>query len=104
VAGQSLVGYVSELTGGLSYLATLDGLLAAAESDAAWPALLARLEGLRAALLASPAYLVRRARGRAAGDRRLAAWRQRAAAFCQTTQRGRARASDAAPRRSGRST
>ena len=51
---QSLAGHVGELTGGLSHLETLDGLLQQAESDAAWPALLARLERIRTSLLASP--------------------------------------------------
>merc|ERR1711972_1215644 len=48
-ARQSLVGYIDEMTGGLTYYETLKKLLVQAEED--WPALLARLEVLRGRIL-----------------------------------------------------
>ena len=42
-------GYIDEITGGISYLDTLKGLLEQAEND--WPSLLARLEKMRETIL-----------------------------------------------------
>ena len=54
----TLQGYLSEQMGGLSQLHTLRALLAEAEGAHTWPALLARLEGIRAAVLTRDSALV----------------------------------------------
>jgi len=48
MARRSLAGYVDEVTGGLTYLHTVEQLLHTAESD--WPSLLSRLEFMRSLL------------------------------------------------------
>lgn len=49
-------GFVSELSGGVSYIATVEELLKQAESD--WPSMLERLKRIRATLLSKKQFLV----------------------------------------------
>jgi len=55
-ARDSLLGYVSELMGGVTYLQRLEALQAEAESD--WPAVQARLERLRASIVRRGGLLI----------------------------------------------
>ena len=49
-------GYINELSGGVSYIATVEELLHLAEND--WPKILFRLERIRATLLSKKQFLV----------------------------------------------